>query len=623
MNLLKYILIIVVLLLPLLGAAQEVDSTVVETETSVKDSVLNAQLEEMMSMLEQADSLHRVDSMRIARILVDLEKLKTTDNIKKQSLLQELHNIQSADSLQRAIHKQRIESLRSISKGFPVNPFRDTLFYIYNKIGSFSPSERAQNITQRIGKLEADDFTVVDSIVLQQSINNITMDIVYNELIILSITEDDALWMNSSKEVLAAEYLEAIKEAILVSKKEHSWENLLIRIGISILIIIGMIILTYLIRKLFTKAKNSLVNYKKTWIKGITIRGYQLLTPDRQVDFLQSILGFIQLIVILIALYITLPLIFSVFPWTKGIAHTLFDGLLNPTKQILWAIVNYIPNLLTIAVIYGFFHYTIRFFAFLAKEIELEVLKIPGFYPDWAETTFGLIRFLLYVFMFILIFPYLPGSDSPIFQGVSVFLGVLFSLGSSSAIANIVSGLVITYMRPFQEGDRIKIGDQIGDVIEKSMLVTRLRTIKNEYITVPNSTILSGKTTNYSVSAKTWGLILHTKVTIGYDVPWQTVHELLVNAALAVDGIEQDRRPFVLQTSLDDNYVEYELNAYTNTEKTFVMYSEINKNIQNQFNAAGIDILSPTYESTYDGDSYVESLKAKTKKEDSPPPPNQ
>ncbi len=145
--------------------------------------------------------------------------------------------------------------------------------------------------------------------------------------------------------------------------------------------------------------------------------------------------------------------------------------------------------------------------------------------------------------MFILIFPYLPGSSSNIFKGVSVFLGVLFSLGSSSAIANMVAGLVITYMRPFKLGDRIKIGEITGDVIEKNMLVTRLRTIKNEEITIPNSSVLSGNTINYSSMSKSDGLIIHTTVTIGYDIPWKDMHQALIDAALRTDLYSERTTP--------------------------------------------------------------------------------
>jgi small-conductance mechanosensitive channel len=167
---------------------------------------------------------------------------------------------------------------------------------------------------------------------------------------------------------------------------------------------------------------------------------------------------------------------------------------------------------------------------YIAGEIESEKLKITGFYPDWAQPTFNIIRFLLYVFMIAMIYPYLPGSNSGVFQGISVFVGLIVSLGSSTAIANIIAGLVITYMRPFRIGDRIKLGETEGNVIEKTPFVTRIRTPKNEVVTIPNSFIMSSHTTNYSSSARDYGLIIHSKVTFGYEVPKEEVLDLLIHA---------------------------------------------------------------------------------------------
>ena len=204
--------------------------------------------------------------------------------------------------------------------------------------------------------------------------------------------------------------------------------------------------------------------------------------------------------------------------------------------------------------------------------------------------------------MFVLIFPFLPGSDSNIFKGVSVFLGILFSLGSSSAIANMVAGLVITYMRPYKIGDRIKLGDISGDVVEKTLLVTRLRTVKNEEITIPNSSILSGNTINYSAYAKSEGLILHTNVTLGYDVPWKDINQALIDAALMTDFVLHDTKPFVLQVSLDDFYVTYQLNVFTKeANKQALIYSLLHQNIQDKCNQMGIEILSPHYRGQRDG----------------------
>ena len=176
--------------------------------------------------------------------------------------------------------------------------------------------------------------------------------------------------------------------------------------------------------------------------------------------------------------------------------------------------------------------------------------------------TFHIARFLLYAFMIAMIYPYLPGSDSGVFQGISVFVGLIVSLGSSTVIGNIIAGLVITYMRPFKMGDRIKLNDTTGDIIEKTPLVTRIRTPKNEVVTVPNSFIMSSHTVNYSTSAREYGLIIHSEVSIGYDIPWRQVNQILIDAALNTPGVVDDPRPFVLETSLSDWYPVYQINAY-------------------------------------------------------------
>ena len=233
-------------------------------------------------------------------------------------------------------------------------------------------------------------------------------------------------------------------------------------------------------------------------------------------------------------------------------------------------------------------------------------LTLNNFYPDWAIPTARVINFLLYIFMLVLIWPYIPGSDSEIFKGVSVFLGLLISLGSSSAISNIIAGLVITYMRPYKIGDRVKIGENSGDVVEKNLLVTRVRTIKNEMITVPNSTVLNNSSINYSLSGKMEGLIIHSTVTIGYDVPWRKVHEMLIEAASCTPFIEKNPKPFVLQTSLDDFYVSYQVNAYTKEPaKQAMIYSDLHALIQDIFARNDVEIMSPHYRAEREGPSTI------------------
>jgi small-conductance mechanosensitive channel len=169
-------------------------------------------------------------------------------------------------------------------------------------------------------------------------------------------------------------------------------------------------------------------------------------------------------------------------------------------------------------------------------------------------------------------------------------------------VAHGVAGTILTYMRAFQVGDFVRIGNDVGEVLEKTLLVTRIRTQKNEIVTIPNGTVLGGVVVNYSAEAKNEGVIFHTTVTIGYAAPWRQVHELLISAALATDDILHDPLPFVLQTALNDFYVAYELNAYTARPSNMLdVYSVLHQNIQDKFNEAGVEINSPHYTALRDG----------------------
>ncbi|MEI8049719.1 MAG: mechanosensitive ion channel domain-containing protein, partial [Bacteroidota bacterium] len=327
-----------------------------------------------------------------------------------------------------------------------------------------------------------------------------------------------------------------------------------------------------------------------------------LFDSKKQVEALLTINNFLKWVFILILVYIALPILFGIFPWTKNLAATLLSYILDPLKNIALGLWNYFPKLITVIVIVIVFRYVLKGIGFLKNEIEKGDLSIPGFYADWANPTYQIVRVVVVAFMLVVIFPYLPGSDSPVFQGVSVFLGLLFTFGSSGSLSNIVAGLVLTYMRLFKIGDRVKIGDIVGDVIEKSLLVTRIKTIKNEIISIPNSTVMSSHTINYSSEAVDKGLILHTTVTIGYDVPWKNMHQALLNAADRTDLLLKEPNPFVLQTSLDDFYVSYQINAYTKeANKQAMIYSQLHGNIQDCCNEVGIEILSPHYRAERDG----------------------
>jgi small-conductance mechanosensitive channel len=297
-----------------------------------------------------------------------------------------------------------------------------------------------------------------------------------------------------------------------------------------------------------------------------------------------------------------LNLAMGLFEWSRGLASKILLLSLESVGFVIQQVIDYLPSLLVIVVVLLVVRFIMHVLKLVFAGIGKGRINIPGFYPDWSATSFNLLRMLIYALTLIIIFPYLPGSDSPAFQGLSIFLGLLLSLGSTTAVANVVAGIVLTYTRAFSLGDRVSIDNTVGVVVERGMFVTRLKTTKNEITSIPNSMSLSSHIINYSEQARGEGLILFTSVTIGYDVPWTKVHELLINAALATDTIEDNPEPFVLQKSLDDYSVNYQLNATTKDAvgmpKT---HSDMNANILDAFNAAGIEIMSPMFVATRDG----------------------
>lgn len=570
--------------------------TNVKTADSEKNAILTNQSEAIQAM--KTDQM--ADSIRMLQLRNELLQLGARDNAKKQALATERDKIRIKDSLRRIVQKLKIDSLRSTVSGFPVSLGQDTLFFIYAKLGSFSPKERAEADMKRILKLTEDYYYNADSIKITKS--EFTTDINYEDQVLFSISDLDAMWMNSTREKLAEEYKITIANAIRVYKAENSWQAIIRDILLAALVLAILYLIIFSLNRLFRRIKTKIEKRRGDKLKGLKIKDYEFLDAKRLASVIFSLINILKWVLILTLIYLTLPVLLGIFPWTGGLAGQLISYFLDPIKHILLSIWYYLPNFFTIIVLLIFFRYLLRILSYFKSEIERGILKIPGFYTDWANPTFQIIRVLVLAFMVIVIFPYLPGSDSQVFKGVSVFLGVLFTFGSAGALSNIVAGLVLTYMRAYRIGDRVKIGEATGDVIEKSMLVTRIKTIKNEIVSIPNSTVMNSHTTNFSAEAAEHGLIIHTTVTIGYENPWRHIHELLIKAALATDLIEKNPLPFVLQTSLNDFYVSYQINAYTRVaNQLHNTQSHLHQNIQDMFNEAGVEIMSAHYKYIRDG----------------------
>lgn len=570
--------------------------SVCDVSAQLAETVLDVWDKDTLSAVQKPDS----DSIDWSEVRKELEASRLNEANLRMEIEQLKLKRNTEDSVKLAMQRIRIDSLRKVTPGVPVVVEGDTLYYLFAKRGGRSPQQRAEMNVAAITEVGKKFNVQPDSVYIESS--DIVTDLMYGNKVLASFIDRDGLWEGCTRDELAAAKREVIVAKLKVMKDEHRLWRIGKRILYFLLVIMGQYLLFKLTNLLFNKLKKRIQRLKDTKLKPISIQSYELLNTQKQVNLLLFLANVVRYAAMLLLLVLTVPLLFSIFPQTKGLAYQLFSYIWNPIKSILSGIADYIPNLFTIFVIWIAVRYLVKLVHYLANEIKTEQLKIRGFYADWAMPTFNIVRFLLYAFMIAMIYPYLPGADSGVFQGISVFVGLIVSLGSSTVIGNIIAGLVITYMRPFKLGDRIKLNDTTGNVIEKTPLVTRIRTPKNEVVTIPNSFVMSSHTVNFSQSAREYGLIIHSEVSIGYDVPWRKTHQLLIEAALNTPGVMDDPRPFVLETSLDDYYPVYQVNAYIkDANRLAQIYSDLHQNIQDRFNEEGVEIMSPHYIATRDG----------------------
>jgi small-conductance mechanosensitive channel len=486
--------------------------------------------------------------------------------------------------------------------GVPVVFEGKTLFTVAAPVGSFGPAERAAAVASRIERIARNPLLGNVRISLLEREDGV--EIRHGGEVLIVVTSADARAAGTNARALAEQWGRAISEAIEVRHQAFGLRALLVGVGATLLATILLIVFLKLLARAVPAVVKVIDGARGTYIPTVRIQRLELVSADRIADLAKGLVRLIRVGLVVVAFYVYIPSVFGFFPWTAGFSRTLFGYLLTPVRVLGQAFVGFLPDLFFLVVIGVVTLYGIRFVRFVFREIEHGSITLPGFDAEWAEPTYKIVRFLVVVFAVIVAYPYLPGSSSKAFQGVSIFLGVLLSLGSSSAIANVVAGVILTYTGAFKLGDRVKIADTVGDVIGKTLLVTRVRTIKNVEITVPNAMVLGSHIINYSAAARKSGLILHTTVTIGYDAPWRRVHELLTVAAGRTPHVLAEPAPFVLQLSLDDYYPTYELNAYTDDPwRMAVTYSELHQNIQDTFNEAGVEIMSPAYHGVRDGNA--------------------
>lgn len=561
-------------------------------------TTLFCQEEQAMAAPSVIDSLQAVNDSIVLSLNNQIQELKL-QGIMMQEQLERTGKSAKEDSLRQVARKARVDSLRNVTPGAPLVVDGDTLLVIYARKGGMLPEARVSAAKSKIYEVGKRLTMFVDSLYVFDS--EVSSDVMVGEDVLLSVTNLDALWMGMERVELAETYREVISKKVDQLHETYGLQQKLQSLGWVALIIAVQVLLIWFIVWLFHRWKFSVTRKLLGRIKSVVIKNYPLLDTHRLGVAIIFIFNLVRLLLILLVVLVGLGFMFSFFPETKTVTYTVVGFIWNPLSDILKSVVEYLPNLFKIIVIIICFHYLLKLVRYFANEVASGRLKINGFYADWAMPTHTLLRVLLYSFMLVMIWPLLPNSDSEIFQGVSVFIGVVVSLGSTSVVGNVMSGLVMTYMRPFRIGDFIRFGDTEGEVIEKSMLVTRIRTRKNDIVTIPNSNMMSSQTSNYTFSAQRYGIIVHTKITIGYDEPWKKIETLLVQAAENTDGIKRHPKPFVRITALDDFYVEYEINGITDRAKTLsTVYSALHQQILDTMHGAGVEIMSPHIEARRD-----------------------
>lgn len=486
------------------------------------------------------------------------------------------------------------------SSGVPVVFRGRTLFNVLVPVGDLSVEARAAAIERRIARaMDAPDLTV-DSVRLETVTD--AVDVYIGTVFITSVTDRDAHPLGRTRGQLAADRGLILRDALTADLAARSGRALLVSLAWSLMALAAAIAAITLVLRGVAHARRVLLDWARHRTQNVHVRGVPVVSAKHALVLVNGAVDVLRGLLLLLIALVAIHFVLTRFPVTQDFAHSAEKSV---RQALVWAgngLLAFLPNLLYLAIIILGTRYLLAAIRFTMDGVAGSRAVIQNFPVEWVQPTYQILRFFVLALAAVMAFPFLPGFGSRAFQGVSVFVGIVLSLGSTAAIANLVAGIVLIYMRALSPGDRVRVGDTSGDVIACDRLALRIRTCENTEISIPNTLVLGTHITNYSRQAAQGRLILRTSVTIGYDVPWQRVSELLVAAARATPNIVAEPAPFVLRTALEDSCVRHELNAYTATARDMAgMYSNLHTNILDSFHAAGVEIMSPRYSAVRDG----------------------
>ncbi len=477
----------------------------------------------------------------------------------------------------------------------PVQVDGETLF-IVRGIASFPAKTRASLIEERILAAAQDPEFDPATLRVEQKDGD-EANLFAGDTLLVKLLRADAEAEGITVDVLGEYARTRVANAIDRYRADRSPKALtrsgLVFVLLTLLLLGGL----WLLRRGWRRFEGFIDMRVASGVEAIERKSRRLIHSKQLWGLVRGILRLGYLFVLFVIAYLYVNSVLGAFPWTRSLAADLLWLVMTPLGYMVRAIAAEVPNLVFLVILFFVFRFILRLVKLFFLAVQRSHIELVNFDPDWAMPTYRILRVLIVAFGVVVAYPYIPGSESAAFKGVSIFLGLIFSLGSTSFIANMIAGLTMTYRGAYREGDWVRIGDVEGRVAEMRLMVMRLRTRKNELVTIPNSVILNTNVVNYSAPAGDDGpLVVHTQVGIGYDAPWREVEALLVRAALDTPGLRDDPPPFVHQKGLGDFAVIYEINAVgADPARLPQVYSDLHRNIQDRFNEAGIQIMSPAY----------------------------
>jgi len=477
----------------------------------------------------------------------------------------------------------------------PVTVDGVTLFRVRG-ISSYPAERRAAEIANRITDVAANRAIPVESLTVQDT--PAASIVVANGQRLFGVLDADAELEGLTKQVMARVYRGRVAEAVTEFRREREASTLWKDFYRAAIATLAFLLLVELDRRSLRRVRGAAVARFRPKIQDVRVSTLEIVRGEQLWNIGQQALKVVAVLVALVAGYLYLNYVLVLFPWTRALGRSLTSILVQPLKTLATGFLAFIPDFVFLIILTLITRWALRLVKLFFARVAAGENEVRGFEVDWAKPTERIVRFAVIAMALVIAYPYIPGSSSEAFKGIGVVVGLMFSIGSAPVIGNLVAGLGIAFRRAFRVGDRVRIGDTIGEVTQVELLTTYLRSPKNEQIVIPNSLILNNEVVNYSALVRSGaGLIVHTNVGIGYETPWRQVEAMLIQAARRTPGIRAEPEPFVLQRSLGDFAVNYEINAYTDEPRRLLgTYSDLHRNILDVFNEYGVQIMTPAYE---------------------------